>query len=116
MLRFAAENIDCATCQIVVSKLVREQWSSFRIGDESPGFVTVKCPLERPYQQIALGSVVIDDTQPAVTAVILRCEILARLCDIGNLSANNEVFALLDFSELDLVHVMHGERLANAGL
>ena len=49
-----------------------------------------------------------DDTHPAVTTVILRPETLAYLRNVGDLTVNNEVFALLNFGHLDFVHSMDG--------
>src|ERR1019366_3594267 len=116
MVGFASQNVNRATFQIIVRWLLSEQWTSIGIGDEPSRRVAVKCALEGAHQQIALGSVVVDDTQPAVTTVILRSETLAHLGDIGDLTLNNEVLALLNLGHLDLVHSLDGERMTDAGL
>src|ERR1019366_1992097 len=108
MVRLAAHNIDRATCQIILGASLREQGPHVGIGDEPPRRVAMKSTLKRAHQQIALGSVVVDDTQTAIATVVLRPEILTHLGDVGNLTLNNEVLAILNLSHLNLVHSLDG--------
>src|ERR1700681_3746155 len=96
MVRLATQNIDRTACQIFVGGLVGEQRPSTGISDKPSCRVAVKRALEGAHQKIALGSVVVDDTQAAVTTVILCLEILTHLGDVGDLTLDNEVLALLN--------------------
>jgi len=116
MVRLAAQNIDRAACQIIVSALLREQRSGVGIGDEPCRCVAVKRTLKGAHQQIALGSVVVDDTQTAITTVVLCPEILTLLGDVGNLTLDNEALFLLNLCHPDLVQGLDGKRMADAGL
>jgi len=51
-------------------------------------------------RQIAFGSAVVDDTQTAITTVILRPEILTHLGDGGDLTLDNEALVLLSLGHL----------------
>src|ERR1700687_2334214 len=115
MVGFATQNIDRAACQVIVSGLLGEERPGVGIGDEPSRRVAVKRALEGAQQQIAFGSLVVDDTQPAVTTVVLRPEILTDLGDVGYLTLDNEVLALLNLGHLDLVHSLDGERMADGG-
>src|SRR5258708_1416677 len=116
MVRLATQNIDRAACQIIVSGLVGEQRPGIGVGDEPSCSVAVERALEGPHQQIAFGSVVIDDTQTAITTVILRPEILTHLGDVGDLTLDNEALVFLNLGQPDLLQVLNGERVADAGL
>src|SRR5260370_10142158 len=96
MVRLATQNIDRAACQIIVSGLFGEQRPGIGICDEPSRSVAVKRPLEGAHEQIAFGSVVLDDTQTAITTVILRPAILTHLGAVCDLTADNEALALLN--------------------
>ena len=116
MVGFAAHNIDHAACQVIVSGLFGEQRTGIGICDEPSHSVAVKRALEGAHEQIAFGSVVVDDTQTAITTVILRPEILTHLGDVGDLTLDNEALFLLNLSHPDPVQGLDGERMADAGL
>ena len=59
------------------------------------GATAVKRSLEGAHQQIALGCVIVDDTQAAVATVVLRPEILTHL-GIGDFLSGAFVSALAD--------------------
>jgi len=76
----------------------------------------VKRALEGARQQIAFGSVVVDDTQTAITTVILRPEILTHLGDVVDLTLDNEVLVFLNLGHPDPVQGLDGKRMAEARL
>src|ERR1700687_1490335 len=100
MVRLATQDIDRAACQIIVSGLVGEQRPGIGISDEPSRSVAVKRALEGAHQQIAFGSVIVDDTQTAITTVILRPEILTHLGDVGDLTVDNALSRQHNFYRL----------------
>src|ERR1700735_1360940 len=116
MVRLATQNIDRAACQIIVSGLLGEQRPGIGICDEPSLSVAVKRALEGAHEQIAFGSVVVDDAQTAITTVILRPEILTHLGNIGDLTMDNKALVLLNLGHPDLVQVLNRQRMSNPGL
>src|SRR5260370_23276279 len=116
MVRLATQNIDRAACQILGSGLFGEQRPGIGICDEPSRSVAVKRALEGAHEQIAFGFVVVDDTQTAITTVILRPEILTHLGDVCDLTVDNEALVLLNLGHPDLVQGLDGKRMADAGL
>src|SRR5882762_7209916 len=113
MVRFTTQNIDRAARQIIVSGFVGEQWPGVGIGDETCRSVAVKRTLERAHQQIAFGSIVVDDAQSAITTVIFCPEILTHLGDVGDLTLDNKALIFLYPSQSDLFQVLNWQRVAD---
>ena len=66
-------------------------------------------------QKIALRAVVIDHAETAITPVVLRRKVLSDIGDVSNLSTDDEELTLLDLCQFELIHILHGDRLANTG-
>src|SRR5580692_12403991 len=111
MVRLATQNIHRAACQIIVSRLVGKQRPSTGVSDEPSSSVAVKRALEGAHQQIAFGSVVVDDTQTAITTVILRPEILTHFGDVSDLTVDNEALIFLNPGQSDFLQFLNRERM-----
>src|SRR5260221_4774296 len=93
VIRQAAEHIDRAAWDVVFLPGLREQWASVRIGQAASRLVFVERPLERPEQEIAFGSVGVNDPEPGIGLAVRCFEAVPDLCDIDDLAAQYEEVA-----------------------
>jgi hypothetical protein len=115
IVRLASQNVNGPAGEVVCVLFLCEQRPSVGVGNDAACifFIGIKRVLERSRQRIALGSIVVDNPQSAVPALIPCLESLSNLGDIRDLAADNEELSRLYLSQLDFVHSVHRKSLAN---
>src|SRR6267142_5604370 len=94
MTRKATQNINGSTRDVVVFPNLAKERSRIWICQSTPGIILVECPLQGPEQQIAFGSIGVNDSQSRIRLPIRRSEGLAALGDVDHLTSQNEELSL----------------------
>jgi len=84
------------------------------IRNDACRFVSIKGTLERAHQQIAFLAVVVDDSQTAITSVVLRLEVFANVRDVGNLPLNNEELVFLNLCQSNFIQLLQRQGFSHA--
>jgi hypothetical protein len=108
MVRLAPQHVDRTGGLIVIGFKIREQGSSNRISDPSPGIVLVKGSLEGAHKHVALSAIVENDTKSRIPTTLGIREHFANVCNVGLLSTNDKPSARADFGfELERTCLAH---------
>src|SRR3546814_17769939 len=106
--RLAAQDIDRAAFQIVWLSSVPEERTRALLAHAPGSLIPVERFLERAGEPGCLGRIVVDDTNPPVGALVLRCQGFGRLSDVRQLPpTHQEVYGL----QLRTLYLLVSERL-----
>src|SRR3546814_9221890 len=97
--RLAAQDIDRAAFQIVWLSSVPEERTRALLAHAPGSLIPVERLLERAGEHGCLGRIVVDDPNPPVGALVLRCKGVGRRSDVSQLPADDKEVSGLNRSE-----------------
>lgn len=97
MIGRACGDIDRSTGLIALFGSIGEERASLGFGDMSACIILIERALEGSEEEIAFGSIIIDDAESTVVEAVFVDGDIADIGDIGNLTVKDEELSLLDF-------------------